>query len=89
MAAAGRIGAGAAWVCPQADIAALINCIGLSDLLLVIPYQQMGFGAGLALLYPITILVNEVIAWKSLWLSITGQLSWKGREIGRSRWRLL
>jgi hypothetical protein len=55
----------------------------------MIPYQHMRFGAGLALLYPITLFISEVIAWRSFWLSITGQLSWKGRDIGRSRWRLL
>lgn len=74
---------------PQADIAAVITCIGLSELLWMIPYQQMGFGTSLALLYPITLFFSEVIAWKSLWLTITGQLSWKGRKVGRSLWRLL
>lgn len=74
---------------PQANMTALVTCIGLSQLLWMIPYQQMGFGASLALLYPITLFINEVIAWKSLWLTITGQLSWKGRKVGRSQWRLL
>jgi len=74
---------------PQAEIAALLACMGFSLLLWMIPYQQMGFGVGLAFLYPVTLLVSEVIAWKSLWLSITGRLSWKGRGIGRSRWRWL
>jgi chlorobactene glucosyltransferase len=74
---------------PQAEIAALLACMGFSLLLWMIPYQQMGFGAGLAFSIRSSLLVSEVIAWKSLWLSITGRLSWKGRGIGRPRWRWL
>ncbi len=74
---------------PQANIAALLTCIGLSVLLWIIPYQQIYFGAGMISLYPVTLFVSEMIAWQSLWFSTAGQLSWKGRKVGRLRWRLL
>ncbi len=73
---------------PLAQPAALAACIGLSLALWVIPYWRLGFGVHLALLYPVTLLAIERLAINSLWCSLTGQLSWKGRRLASMRWRL-
>jgi len=68
---------------PQARVEQLAVCIGLSLLLWLIPYLELGIPFGLALLYPVTLLANEVVAFQSLRLSLTGRLTWKGRTLAR------
>ena len=74
---------------PQASANDLTICLGLSMLLWLIPYIELKLPVGLALLYPITILANEVVAFKSLRLSMIGHLLWKGRTIVRAPWKWL
>jgi chlorobactene glucosyltransferase len=72
---------------PQARIDELVVCVGLSFLLWLIPYLELGIPFILALLYPITILANEVTAFQSLRLSLAGRLTWKGRRLTRPHWK--
>jgi chlorobactene glucosyltransferase len=72
---------------PQARAFDLAICCGLSVLIWLIPYLDMGIPFGLAFLYPFTILANIAVAFQSLQTCLFGQLSWKGRQISRPRWR--
>jgi len=72
---------------PQAQVDELVICIGLSFLLWSIPYIELSIPFSLALLYPINLLANEVVAFQSLYLSLSGRLSWKNRILGRPRWK--
>ena len=74
---------------PQAQAIDITLCLGLSVLLWVIPYVELGIPWSLAFLYPITILANAYVAFQSLRNSLMGRLSWKGRTITRSHWKWL
>lgn len=74
---------------PQARAIELTVCIGLSLLLWLVPYSELGIPSRLAFLYPITLLANEVVAFQSLRLSLAGRLSWKGRILPQSHWKWL
>jgi uncharacterized membrane protein len=74
---------------PATALNELAVCIGLSVLLWLIPYIEMGVPLYLGLIYPITILANEVVAFRSLWLSLAGRLSWKDRPLARPKWKWL
>jgi chlorobactene glucosyltransferase len=76
-------------IAPQAQPVALIASIFLSMLLWIIPYADLGIPYGLAFLYPLTILANEIAAFLSLRHSLLGNLEWKGRTIPGSRWKWL
>ena len=51
--------------------------------------NELGIPFGLALLYPFTILSNEIAAFLSLRNSLRGRLLWKGRKIAQPHWRWL
>jgi chlorobactene glucosyltransferase len=72
-----------------ARIGELVVCIGLSLLLWLIPNSVMGIPLPLGLIYPLTILANEVAAFRSLRSSLRGRLSWKGRPLRRPKWKWL
>jgi chlorobactene glucosyltransferase len=74
---------------PYAQPALLVVCLGLSLLLWLVPYRRMGFPLLLALLYPVTVLANEIVAFRSLLLSLSDRLIWKGRKLPRPRWKWL
>ena len=74
---------------PRARLDELAVCVGLSLLLWLIPYIELGIPFVLALLYPITLLANEVAAFQSLRLSLAGRLAWKGRKLARPHWKWL
>jgi chlorobactene glucosyltransferase len=74
---------------PQARLIELLGCIGLSLLVWLIPYLAMRLPPGLGLLYPLTILANEAVAFRSLRLSLAGHLTWKGRRLPRPKWKWL
>jgi chlorobactene glucosyltransferase len=74
---------------PQAQMDELVTCIGLSTLLWLIPYWAQGVPLGMAFLYPLTLLANEVAAFQSLRLSLTGRLIWKNRALARPNWKWL
>jgi chlorobactene glucosyltransferase len=80
----------ALWVsgrAPQAQPEELAICIGLSLLLWLIPFGELGIPFGLAFLYPITLLANEVVAFQSLRLSLAGRLTWKDRRLAHPHWK--
>jgi len=74
---------------PSAVLSELVICIGLSLLIWVIPYLELGVPVWLGFIYPITILANEAAAFQSLRLSLTGRLTWKGRPLARPKWKWL
>jgi chlorobactene glucosyltransferase len=73
----------------SAQIGELVICIGLSLLLWLIPYFEMRVPLTLGFIYPVTILANELAAFSSLFLSLTGRLSWKERRLSRPKWKWL
>lgn len=74
---------------PQAQIDELGLCIGLSTLLWLIPYGVQRVPVALAFIYPLTLLANEVAAFQSLRLSLSGRLTWKERTLVRPNWKWL
>jgi len=74
---------------PLVHLDLLAACIGLELLVWLIPYIEMGLPVGLGLIYPVTILANDVAAANSLRLSLTGRLTWKGRPLARPKWKWL
>jgi len=72
---------------PTAQIDDLVICIGLSLLIWLIPYMEIGIPLYMGLLYPLTILANEFVAFRSLLFSLTNRLSWKDRPLGRSKYK--
>jgi chlorobactene glucosyltransferase len=72
---------------PQADLGLLGSCIFLATIVWLLPYQQLGFPISLAFLFPATILINMLIAFRSLILTLTGRLSWKNRNLRRPKWK--
>jgi chlorobactene glucosyltransferase len=72
---------------PLARLEELALCVGLSLLLWLIPYIELGIPFGLAFLYPITVMANEVVAFQSLYYSLSGRLTWKNRAIPRPHWK--
>lgn len=73
----------------QARASEIAVCIGISLLVWLVPYIELGIPIRLAFLYPITLLANEIVAFQSLRLSLAGRLSWKGRAVAQSRWKWL
>lgn len=71
----------------QAQPLALAGCMALSFLLWCIHYLEMGMPVHLAFFYPLTILANMLVAFRSLVHTIGGRLIWKGRRLARVRWR--
>lgn len=74
---------------PNARVDELAVCMGLSLLVWMIPYLETGIPFHLALLYPVTILANVVIAFRSLFYSLTGRLTWKERTLTKPDWKWL
>jgi len=72
---------------PPARLLEPVVCIGLSLLLWLIPYLELRLHSGLGLLFPFTILANELVAFWSLTLSLSGRLTWKGRSLARPKWK--
>jgi chlorobactene glucosyltransferase len=74
---------------PTTVLNELAICIGLSLLLWIIPYLELGVPVYLGFIYPVTILANVAAAFQSLRLSVMGRLSWKGRTLARPKWKWL
>ena len=74
---------------PHAQVLFILLCMGLSLSLWLVPYQRLGLPWYLAAVYPMTMLVIELVAIRSLWLSVSGRLVWKGRALIRPHWRWL
>lgn len=67
----------------------LLGCIGLSLVLWLLPYREIGVPLFLASLYPATILANVLVAARSLLFTMCGRVTWKGRYLERPGWRWL
>jgi len=72
---------------PHIQASNLYICIGLSIILWLLPNIYMGIPYSLALVYPISILAIELVAFTSLRNSLIGNLSWKGRKIPKTQWK--
>lgn len=66
-----------------------LACIGLSLMLWLIPYREIRVPSYLALLYPVTVLANVLVAFRSLLFTMSGRITWKGRRLARPTWRWL
>lgn len=69
-------------------LVAVLGCIALALALWLLSYRRLGLPLAPAALYPLTLLVMEVVAFRSMWLSLTGGLTWKGRALASPRARL-
>ncbi len=76
------------WVA-HAYPSAVVACLALSVILWLIPYIEMRIPFFLAFLYPVTILANSGVAFRSLVHSLGGRITWKGRTIAKTRWKWL
>lgn len=74
---------------PEAKLLDILVCVGVSILLWLIPYLEIKLPFTLALLYPVTILANIVMAFQSFHHTITGNTSWKDRPIAKQKWKWL
>ena len=72
---------------PAPGAAELILCLGLALLVWLVPYLELAAPASLAYLYPLTILVVDIVAIKSLFICLRGRLTWKGRMIELTGWK--
>ncbi len=81
----GRYALGSA---PDVRLAAVLGNIALALALWLFTYRRLGLPLALAALYPVTLLAMEVVALRSMWLSLTGGLTWKGRSLASPRVRL-
>lgn len=72
---------------PQTQIVELVVSVVFSLLIWVIPFLDMRAPFGLAFLYPFIIFAIEFVALQSLRRSLSGRLSWKGREISKPNWK--
>jgi chlorobactene glucosyltransferase len=74
---------------PGAHVWLLVCCTCVALALWLTVYRRLGYPSYLALLYPVTLVVVEFVALSSLWLTLTGRLTWKGRTLIRPRWKWL
>jgi chlorobactene glucosyltransferase len=59
----------------------------LSLLLWGLSHRRFRFPLYLAFLYPVSVLLVEIIAGRSVWLTLRRQATWKGRTLGKSQVR--
>ena len=72
---------------PQAQPVAILFCLILSILLWLIPYIEMKIPFYLSFLYPFTVLANIGVAYRSLFHTLGGHTTWKGRPVGKTHWK--
>jgi len=82
------VGAAPGTALPGLLLGLLLGCVAGALALWAVPYRQLGLPLHAAALYPLTVLAMEGVALRSLVLSFTGGLAWKGRTLGRPRIRL-
>jgi chlorobactene glucosyltransferase len=75
-------------IATQAQPGYLASCVILERLSWMILYLHLRLPLWLADLYPVTVLANQFSANRSLYLSLRGELIWKGRTIQPERWKL-
>ncbi len=83
------LGLGAMGLLPGVRVAPILLCMGLSVALWWVPYRGLRLPWYLALLYPLTLAAIESVAWRSLRLTVSGRLQWKGRDLERPQWKWL
>lgn len=71
-----------------APLPAVLACVGLAFLVWIVPFHQLGISPWLALPYPATVVIMEVVALRSLWYGLSGRLTWKDRALIRPKVRL-
>jgi len=59
--------------------------IALSLLLWALSHRRFGFPLYLSFFYPLSMLLVNIIAGRSVWLTLRGQAMWKGRILGKSQ----
>lgn len=59
--------------------------IALSLLLWALSHRRFGFPLYLSFFYPFSMLLVNIIAGRSVWLTLRGQATWKGRILGKSQ----
>lgn len=74
---------------PLAEPLDLSLCVGFSLILWLLPYLEIKVPFTLALLYPVTILVNIIIAVQSFRHTVGGNITWKERPITKKNWKWL
>jgi chlorobactene glucosyltransferase len=72
---------------PQASPLTLAACLLLSLLLWIIHHLELRLPPLPALLYPIIIMANALVALRSLVYSLGGWVTWKGRRVSGVRWK--
>jgi len=72
---------------PKAQPYALMICIALSYLLWLIQYLELRIPFYLFFFYPCTVLANICVAFRSLIHTLEGRITWKGRAVGKARWK--
>ncbi|MHB8132656.1 MAG: glycosyltransferase family 2 protein [Anaerolineaceae bacterium] len=72
---------------PYSNIHHLQICLGLSLLLWLVPYLEFGIPLYMTLLFPVTIVANEIVAFRSMFFSLTNRLVWKGRQLAQPKWK--
>ena len=65
----------------------LALCVGLAVLLWLLPFAEARIPLRLALLYPVLNAGSTLVAFRSLLMSLSGRLSWKGRPLDKKRWK--
>lgn len=69
-------------------LVAVLACVALALVLWLFVYHQLKAPWWPAALYPATLIIMELVALRSLWLGISGRLTWKDRALIRPRLRL-
>ncbi|MBN1305350.1 MAG: glycosyltransferase [Anaerolineales bacterium] len=74
---------------PYADHCMLGTCLLISVLVWLIPYYDLKIPLWQALLYPLTIAANMIVAVRSIQHSQSGEVTWKDRKIKKNKWKWL
>jgi chlorobactene glucosyltransferase len=66
-------------------LVAVLTCVALALVLWLFVYRQLKVPMWPAALYPATLIIMELVALRSLWLGVSGRLTWKDRALIRPR----
>ena len=72
---------------PMAVPTHLVISIALSALVWIVPFGANSIPLALGLLYPLQVVMITWVALRSLWLTLTQRLTWKGRNLTRKKIR--
>ena len=74
---------------PMAMPTHLLTSIALSLLVWMLPFGANGIPLALGLLYPLHVVMITWVALRSIWLTLTQRLTWKGRSLNSKKIRWL